>query len=101
MKTRILILLAAFSIASIFAQPPAPEPTLEQMKQLATIVRQQRDALSQQLLDIQSQLQIATAENETLKKKVSELQTKLDEAKPKPATVNAATTSESKPTPKP
>ena len=96
MKTRIFALIAILALAPIFGQQATPEPTAEQMKQLATIIRSQRDALSQQLLDMQSQLQLANAENESLKKQLVDLQKKIEDAKPKPVTP-----SESKPAPKP
>jgi phage shock protein A len=46
-------------------------------------MRQQRDSLSQQLLDTQSQLQLVAQENEKLKKEVADLTTKVAELTPK------------------
>ena len=72
-----------FLLAGALLAQPAPEPTLDQIKQLATIMRQQRDSLSQQLLDTQSQLQLVAQENEKLKKEVADLTTKVAELTPK------------------
>jgi uncharacterized protein involved in exopolysaccharide biosynthesis len=75
MKKLVLILAIALPL---FAQEPqrAPEPTPEQLRQLATVMRTQRDQLSQQLLDMQAQVQVLAAEVESLKKQLAEANAK-------------------------
>lgn len=78
-----MVVSLALGIATMGAQP-APEATPEQVKQIATIMRSQRDALSQQLLDTQSQLQLVAAELDAAKKELATLKAKLaDLEKPK------------------
>lgn len=70
-KTLIPLILAVSVTA--FAQPTAPqEPSPEQLKQLVNVLRAQRDTTTQQLQDLQVQLQLLSKENEDLKKQLAE-----------------------------
>lgn len=78
-----LILLVCLLALPLHAQTAAPaEPSPEQIKQLATVMRSQRDQLSQQLLDTQSQLQMVAQELEKVKRELADLQKKSSEVKP-------------------
>lgn len=70
-KTLIPLILAVSVTA--FAQQTAPqEPSPEQLKQLVNVLRSQRDATTQQLQDLQVQLQLLSKENEDLKKQLAD-----------------------------
>lgn len=70
-KTLIPLILAVSVTA--FAQPAAPqEPSPEQLKQLVNVLRAQRDSTTQQLQDLQVQLQLLSKENEDLKKQLAD-----------------------------
>lgn len=70
-KTLIPLILAVSVTA--FAQPATPqEPSPEQLKQLVNVLRAQRDSTTQQLQDLQVQLQLLSKENEDLKKQLAD-----------------------------
>lgn len=55
-----------------------PEATVTTEQKIITLIRQQRDSLSQALLDAQAQLQLAATEIDALRKQIAGL------SKPKP-----------------
>jgi capsule polysaccharide export protein KpsE/RkpR len=81
-----LALAAALTLPAQSAPTAAPAPTVEQLKSFVTVMRQQRDANAQAAQDAQAQIQLLSAEVESLKKQLADAQTKLAAAtKPKDA----------------
>lgn len=78
-----IAIILAIAASSAFAQPAQqPAPTVEQLQQVVTVLRQQRDQAMQQAQDIAAQLQILSSEHEKLKKQLEEVTKPVAEKKP-------------------